>query len=443
MRRNLTLQFLLVLAFTALLTPSSALSQAQAPVMVRVYPGTELLQVIHLLSDTAYMAKSTYNTAVLRYFQAYKRHPAVLKARTLPFISCDYPVRLGWAFYDYPRLKLATMQPQYMDGYEDLVDLNRIQAYFQACLQFYQDTNFQQFYQAQAPEYARWVAEFERGLYQDGMLATLDNFYRLKRDKPVVITLGALNCGSYAMSDLRGINPNLPNQHTIMVAYSQVARGKDTLSRPPTFYAPAQTSQLIWHELGHTYLAPVFRQYQQEIQGLAYLMQDSLISSKAKLRGGWANYLNENTTQAVTTLLRIRTGKVGREAEAELAQDDFYLLWPPNCWALLSGSTTATSTTATSASSSRFCWLSWTRSTGGRGAWQALVVAPNGSEALLPNNETRSRSFALQPNDGRQPGRPYSFPRHTWYAAGQGSSGAASLPPNSPYTAEPEPDKLA
>ena len=154
------------------------------------------------------MAKSTYNAAVLRYFQAYKRHPAVLAARALPFISCDYPVRLSWAFYDYPRLKLATMQPQHMDGYEDLVDLNRIQAYFQACQQFYQDTNFQRFYQAQAPEYARWVADFERVLYQDSLLATLDNFYRLKRDRPVAITLGALNCGSYAMSDLRGINPN-------------------------------------------------------------------------------------------------------------------------------------------------------------------------------------------------------------------------------------------
>ena len=324
--RRIFIQCLLIFALAALLVPLPAHGQASAPVRVMVYPGTELLQVIHLLSDTARMAKSTYNAAVLRYFQAYKRHPAVLAARTLPFISCDYPVRLSWAFYDYPRLKLATMQPKHMDGYEDLVDLNRIQAYFQACQQFYQDTNFQRFYQSQAPEYARWVADFERVLYQDSLLATLDNFYRLKRDRPVAITLGALNCGSYAMSDLRGINPNLPNQYTIMVAYSQVMRGKDSLNRPPTFYAPVQTSQLIWHELGHTYLAPVFQQYQQEVQGLAYLMQDSLINSKAKLSGGWANYLNENTTQAVTTLLRIRTGKASREEEAELAQDDFYLL---------------------------------------------------------------------------------------------------------------------
>jgi hypothetical protein len=59
------------------------------------------------------------------------------------------------------------------------------------------------------PEYARWVVSFERGLYQDGMLKAMDAFYRLPRDKPIVFTLGALNCGSYAMSGLRGINPNL------------------------------------------------------------------------------------------------------------------------------------------------------------------------------------------------------------------------------------------
>jgi hypothetical protein len=42
------------------------------------------------------------------------------------------------------------------------------------------------------------------------MLKAMDAFYRLRRDKPVVFTLGALNCDSYAMSDLRGINPNPP-----------------------------------------------------------------------------------------------------------------------------------------------------------------------------------------------------------------------------------------
>ncbi len=303
-------------------------SRAQAPVKVVVYPGTELLQVIHLLADTAEMAKSTYNGEVLRYFQAYRQHPAVRLARSLPHISCDFPVRLSWAFYNFPTLKVATMQPAHMDGYEKVGDLAQLQAYFQACARFYEDSHFWDFYQAHAPEYARWVASFEHGLYQEGMLQTMDAFYRLRRGKPIVFTLGALNCGSYAMSDLRGINPNLPNQSTIMVAYSQVVQHHDSLTKTPTFYAPAQTSQLTWHELGHTYLAPVFRQHKAEIQALDYIMQqDPAIKSKAALRGGWANYLNENTTQAVTSLLRIRTGKVSREAELETSPDEFYLLY--------------------------------------------------------------------------------------------------------------------
>lgn len=296
-----------------------------APVHVAVYPGTELLQVIHLLSDTAQMAQSTYNAAVLRYFQRYKQHPAVRMARTLPHISCDFPVRLSWAFYDFPNLKVAAMKPEHLDGYETAGDLNQLQVYFQECARFYRDSQFWGFYQAQAPEYARWVASFERGLYQDKLLATLDGFYRLARDKPVVFTLGALNCGSYAMSDLRGSNPNLPNQSTIMVAYSQVARGEASLAKAPDFYAPARTSQLIWHELGHTYLRAVFQKHRRQIQALRYLLeQDPALKRKAALRGGWANYLNENTTQAVTSLLRIRTGKASREEELE--PDDFYLL---------------------------------------------------------------------------------------------------------------------
>lgn len=319
-------RYLFALLGILLYAPGRA--QVSAPVRVMVYPGTELLQVIHLLADTAEMAKSTYNGEVLRYFSAYRQHLAVRLARTLPHISCDFPVRLSWAFYDFPALKVATMQPVHLDGYEKVGDLPQLQAYFQACARFYEDSHFWAFYQAHAPEYARWVAGFERGLYQEGMLRTLDAFYRLPRDKPVVFTLGALNCGSYAMSDLRGINPNLPNQSTIMVAYSQVVQHRDSLMKPPTFYAPAQTSQITWHELGHVYLAPVFRRYQAEIQALAYFMQqDPALKSKAALRGGWSNYLNENTTQAVTSLLRIRTGKVSREAELETSPDEFYLLY--------------------------------------------------------------------------------------------------------------------
>ena len=303
-------------------------ARGQSSVRVVVYPGTELLQVIHLLSDTAQMAKSTYNADVVRYFHAYKQHAAVRRARTLPHISCDFPVRLSWAFYHFPDLKLAMMKPVHMDGYETEGSLPQLQAYFQECARFYRDSRFWQFYKAHEPEYRRWVASFEQHLYRDGMIAALDEFYRLKRDKPIVFTLGALNCGSYAMSDLRGINPNLPNQITIMVAYSQMAENTDSVIKPPTFHAPIQASQLIWHELGHAYLGELFSKYQQEIQSLAYLMQqDANIKQRAEMRGGWANYLNENTTQAVTSLLRIRTGKVSRETELATSPDEFYLLY--------------------------------------------------------------------------------------------------------------------
>lgn len=311
-----------VLYVTACL-PSRA--QPSAPVRVLVHPGTELLQIIHLLSDTAQVAESTYNTEVVRYFAPYRRHPAVLTARHLSrAISCDYPVRLSWAFYNFPELKLAPMQAEHMDGYEQEMPLAEVQAYFRQCLQFARDAHFTEFYQAHAPQYASWVREFETGMKQQKLLETIDQFYRLPRQKPVALTLGVLNCGSYAMSDLRGINPKLPNQYTIMVSYHQLLLSRDTLTKAPHFHPTIQTSQLVWHELGHTYLAAVFARHQPEINHLAYLaQQDPQAKHWSAVRGGWSNFLNENVTEAVTAVLKLRTGKITR-AEA-FAPDDFYI----------------------------------------------------------------------------------------------------------------------
>ena len=44
---------------------------------------------------------------------------------------------------------------------------------------------------------------------------------------------------------------------------------------------------------------------------------------------GWTMFLNENITQSVTSLLRINTNKMGREAEYNrIAEDSFYLMLP-------------------------------------------------------------------------------------------------------------------
>lgn len=300
-------------------------AQSSAPVRVLVHPGTELLQIIHLLSDTAEVAKSTYNADVIRYFTPYRRHPAVLAARHLSRrISCDYPVRLSWAFYGFPELKLASIKAEYMDGYEQEMPLTEVQAYFRQCLQFARDAHFVEFYQDHKAQYASWVKEFEAGMKQQKLLESIDQFYRLPRQKPTVLTLGVLNCGSYAMSDMRGINPNLPNQYTIMVSYHQLIFSRDSLTKVPHFYPSVQTSQLVWHELGHTYLIAVFARHQPEINQLAYLtQQDPRAKQWSEVRGSWSNFLNENITQAVTDVLKFRAGKITR-AEA-FEPDDFYI----------------------------------------------------------------------------------------------------------------------
>jgi hypothetical protein len=316
---------LVAAALLGLATWLPSWAQPAAPVRVLVHPGTELLQIIHLLSDTAQVAESTYNADVVRYFAPYRRHPAVLAARHLSRrISCDYPVRLSWAFYGFPTIQVATIQPQQLDGYEAAMPLAEVQAYFAQCVQFAHDAHFSAFYQAHEPQYAAWVREFETGLHDQKLLETIDQFYRLPRQKPVALTLGVLNCSSYAMSSLQGINPTLPDQYTILVSYHQLARSQDSLTKAPHFYPTPQTAQLVWHELGHTYLAAVFARQQPAIERLAYLVQqDPRTAHWAAVRGGWRNFFNENVAQAVTNVLKFRAGFI-THAEAFEA-DEFYL----------------------------------------------------------------------------------------------------------------------
>ena len=68
----------------------------------------------------------------------------------------------------------------------------------------------------------------------------------------------------------------------------------------------------------------IFTRPPQEIKQLAFLaQQDPRAKHWSEVRGSWSNFLNENVTQAVTSVLKLRAGKITR-AEA-FAPDDFYI----------------------------------------------------------------------------------------------------------------------
>ena len=232
----------------AILIGTNSILFAQIKPNVMVHPGTELLNVIQLLSDSAQVVNSTYRKDVAEYFRAFKNDPAVQKARKLPFINCDFPVRLSWSFYDFPNLKLS--QPDTLLGYERWFDKREVQDYLSSALDFYKRTNFKNFYDKEQAEYKKWIASFNRNLYEGGLLSTLDNFYRFTPNKKIIITLGALNCGTYAIPDIDLINPNFKNTLIIMVAYGNIIGRKASDTTHPNFYAPIWASQLIWHEDG-------------------------------------------------------------------------------------------------------------------------------------------------------------------------------------------------
>ncbi|NJM25897.1 MAG: DUF4932 domain-containing protein, partial [Bacteroidia bacterium] len=154
---------------------------------MEVHQGSELISIVQLLAGRAEYKRSAYEDIVLNYFGSYKDHPAVKQAAELNLMNCDFPLRLSWAFYDFDHIKVQQIET--LVGYEDFADIQKIRAFFEACKTFYFDTHFAEFYERQKPAYAKWVASFEKNLYQDGMFAEIDNFYKLDPGA-VTFTLG-------------------------------------------------------------------------------------------------------------------------------------------------------------------------------------------------------------------------------------------------------------
>lgn len=302
----------------------SLFSVAQTKPVVEIHPGSELVSVVQLLAGRAEYKRSAYEEAVLNYFGSYKDHPAVRQAMELNLMNCDFPLRLSWAFYNFKHIKLHSIDT--LAGYEDFADIQKIRAFFEACKAFYKDTHFAEFYESQMPVYSKWIASFEKNLYQERMFAKIDSFYNLDPGK-VTFTLGALNCGTYCIPDLGTVNPRFRNHTLIMVAYGNIGQSKTDHSLQPNFYNPAFANQLIWHEMGHAYLDKLFDNEKKTIADLEFIFDSDTVMQQMGSKMGWSMYLNENVTQAVTSLLRIKTGVVTEDEEMKrLRAGEFYKL---------------------------------------------------------------------------------------------------------------------
>lgn len=286
--------------------------KAQLEIKTTVYSGVELLNVIHLLSDSVEIVSSSYSKDVRNYFNKFSDHPAVRKARELALINCDFPIRHAWCFYDFPVIKLHP--PDTLAAYNQWVRTKDVQDYFEACKSFYKESKFQKFTRRYQPVYNKWINTFNKNLYEAGMLASIDSFYRFQPTRKVNFVLGVMNCNSFALPETGIINPYYEGVSTIFVAYGNYGSKKDTVNLD--FERP-WSSQLIWHELGHVYLSPLYCSYEKEIAALQYIMEQDTTMKAMAGNSGWSSYLDENITQAVTSYLRIHTGRAKAETELE------------------------------------------------------------------------------------------------------------------------------
>ncbi|NJM24776.1 MAG: hypothetical protein HC859_03910 [Bacteroidia bacterium] len=129
------------------------------------------------------------------------------------------------------------------------------------------------------------------------------------------------------MPDLGVINPRFRNHTLIMVAYRNIGQSQADSRLQPDFYNPGFANQLVWHEMGHAYLDKLFDSKKKTIADLKFIFDGDAVMQKMGGKMGWSMYLNENVTQAVTSLLRIKTGVITEEDEMK----DYKLENSTNC----------------------------------------------------------------------------------------------------------------
>jgi hypothetical protein len=307
--------FLLTLIF---LLPILGICQDQ--LKVTVHPGVELLTIIQILADKYPQPRtSAYSKEVFDYFGKYKDHPAVKKARSFSKTYFDM-TELGWCMSDFPYIKIY--EPIDLVWYQYNGKENTLE-YLKLCKDFFNDTNFWDFYQQHVGRYQKWGVPIKAKIDSGLLIDKLKEFYRYDATVRWYICIDPLNSwGSHAIMTKK-LNP----QFADLVAYTTgyFANG-DTKTEP--VFRLNNFENLVWHEGSHIYLNGLMKKYESQIDELSYLFNKEDDGMKSNNISNWRYCFDENVVRSVTAALykKYRTDRqYKRQVATETANDFIYV----------------------------------------------------------------------------------------------------------------------
>ncbi|WP_114941472.1 DUF4932 domain-containing protein [Mucilaginibacter endophyticus] len=285
---------ILLLVFIVL--SGRAYSQVKDQLKVNVHPGVELFTIVQILADKYPQPNpSAYSKEVLAYFEKYKDHPAVKKVATFEKTYTDL-VELGWCMSNFPNIKIY--EPAELSWYKNYGKENVLE-YIKLCRDFFNDTHFWDFYQRHAARYTQWGNALKASVDSAGLVQKLQGFYKYNADVHWWICIDPLNSwGSHAITT-KTINPQFADWIVYNTGY--FARNADPQKDP--YFEFTNFDNLVFHEGSHIYLNGLEKQYQKQIEELAYLFNKDDDGMRRNSISNWRYCFDENLVRSVTAAL--------------------------------------------------------------------------------------------------------------------------------------------
>ena len=269
----------------------------QGELKVVVHPGVELLSVIHFLSGEVVAEPSSYQLDVLDYFRSHLDHPVIEKVKSLSESRIYFDFNeLGFLFSGFPKMEIGDIQaiPAYwFEAYGE----EHIKEYIHLVEDFYQVTDFWNFYRSHEAEYAGWGEELKRKINEDYSKKQADFFRMPDFSTNILIYFDALNRqGAHAVEGIDKMNSDYQGLKAHSLNYTS---SKASFTKPPSFKPDLSLVNLIWHESNHLYVEQLCQEYAQNISDLSRLFNSENEELKAQNIDTWAYCFNENLVRGL------------------------------------------------------------------------------------------------------------------------------------------------
>lgn len=274
-----------------------AISRNVNGINVMIDPRIELLAIVQLISD--YDSRfglitrfhSSYKDNMKKHFNQYSKHPAVKLFEKMSEKGFSYHIPPALMLYcsNPPELNRVRDYGDYFEGRAEKIELDK---FIEELQNFARDTDFSQFFLANEDFYNTVLDKNIMTIRSTPYIAELESYFGMKQNSYTIILSPLFHAG--------GFGPRLDAAYGKYDIYSIL--GPTRIDKN----TPIFSSNISWHEFGHSFVNPLSEKNQDEVNKYQKLYTPLAVQMKSQAYPNWLTCVNEHVDRAVTCRLIYR-----------------------------------------------------------------------------------------------------------------------------------------